>query len=169
MSSIKAALAAIDAQKPREKVNYKKIAEQYSCSRVTLARRHQDEQELLRYIEHLTRQGLLPTRSMIQNFASQIAKKELRKHWVDRYIQRYQVNLILSWTTGINRTRYQANSALKYNLYFKLLAYKIKEYKVKPCHTYNMDEKGFLLGVVTRSKRVFSKRLYQEGRLRSIL
>jgi hypothetical protein len=32
-----------------------------------------------------------------------------------------------------------------------------------------MDEKGFLLGVVTRSKRVFSKRLYEEGKLRSMI
>ncbi|KAF2844268.1 hypothetical protein T440DRAFT_525826 [Plenodomus tracheiphilus IPT5] len=40
----------------------------------------QQEQELPRYIERLTRQGIPPTRSIIQNFASQIAKKELRKH-----------------------------------------------------------------------------------------
>ncbi|KAF2849415.1 hypothetical protein T440DRAFT_399091, partial [Plenodomus tracheiphilus IPT5] len=106
---------------------------------------------------------------MIRNFGSQIAKKELGKHWADSYIQRYQVDLISRWTTGIDRTRHQADSALKYNLYFKLLSDKIKQYGVEPRHTYNMDEKGFLLGVVTRSKRVFSRRLYQEGRLRSII
>jgi hypothetical protein len=32
-----------------------------------------------------------------------------------------------------------------------------------------MDEKGFLLGVVTRSKRVFSRRLYEEGKLKSMI
>ncbi|KAF2843861.1 hypothetical protein T440DRAFT_369106, partial [Plenodomus tracheiphilus IPT5] len=57
----------------------------------------------------------------------------------------------------IDRTRHQADSALKYNLYFKLLSDKIKQYGVEPRHTYNMDEKGFLLGVLTRSKRVFSR------------
>jgi hypothetical protein len=31
-----------------------------------------------------------------------------------------------------------------------------------------MDKKGFLLGVVTRSKRVFSRRLYEEGKLKSM-
>ncbi|KAF2843860.1 hypothetical protein T440DRAFT_411275, partial [Plenodomus tracheiphilus IPT5] len=115
MDPIKAALTAIESLQPGEKVNYTKIAEIYGVERRTLARRHQgistsrhdkaqnqqslhvqQEQELLRYIERLTRQGLPPTRSMIQNFASQIAKKELGKHWVDRYIQRYQVNLISS-------------------------------------------------------------------------
>jgi hypothetical protein len=38
----------------------------------------QQEVELLRYIERITRRGLLPTRAMIRNFASQIAKRELR-------------------------------------------------------------------------------------------
>jgi hypothetical protein len=34
---------------------------------------------------------------------------------------------------------------------------------------YNIDEKGFLLGVVTRSKRVLSRRLYEEGKLKSMI
>jgi hypothetical protein len=32
-----------------------------------------------------------------------------------------------------------------------------------------MDEKGFMLGILTRSKRVFSRRLYEEGKLRSMI
>jgi hypothetical protein len=30
-----------------------------------------------------------------------------------------------------------------------------------------MDEKGFLLGILTRSKRVFSRRLYEEGKIKA--
>jgi hypothetical protein len=30
-----------------------------------------------------------------------------------------------------------------------------------------MDEKGFMLGVLTRQKRVFSKRLYNEGKIKA--
>jgi hypothetical protein len=62
---------------------------------------------------------------MIRRFASGIAKKELGKGWVDRFIQRYQVDLISRWATGINRLRHQANSGLKYKLYFDLLIDKI--------------------------------------------
>jgi hypothetical protein len=58
---------------------------------------------------------------------------------------------------------------LKYNLYFELLRNKIGQYNLEPCNTYNTDEKGFLLGVVTRSKRVFSWRLYEEGKLKSMI
>jgi hypothetical protein len=32
---------------------------------------------------------------------------------------------------------------------------------------YNMDEKGCMLGILTRSKRVFSRRLYEEGKIKA--
>jgi hypothetical protein len=186
MTSIEAALAAIESLKPGEKFSYRQIAADYHCNRTTLARRHQgvrascrtkaenqqalhpqQEKELLRYIERLTRQGLPPTRPMIRRFASDIAKKELGKGWVDRYIKRYKVNLISRWATGIDRSRYQADSLLKYSLYFELLRSKLSQYDIEPRNMYNMDKKGFMLGVLTRSKRVFSRRLYEEGKIKA--
>ena len=96
MSSIKAALAAIESLKTGEKINYTEITKKYSVERTTLARRHkgvstsrrlnaqnqqalhpQQEQELLQYIKRLNRQGLPPTRAIIQNFSLQIANREL--------------------------------------------------------------------------------------------
>ena len=35
------------------------------------------------------------------------------------------------------------------------------EYEIKPENIYNMDEKGFLIGVLPKSKRVFSRRAYE--------
>jgi hypothetical protein len=186
MSPIQAALAAIESLKPREKLVYTHIAARYGVDRRTLARRHQgssssrelegqnrralhphQELELLRYIERLTRQGLPPTRSMIRRFASEIAKKELGVHWVDRFVARYKVELISQWATGIDRSRHQADSHLKYSLYFELLRSKLSQYDIEPRHIYNMDEKGFLLGILTRSKRIFSRRLYEEGKIKA--
>jgi hypothetical protein len=186
MSAIEAALTAIDALEPGEKINYTKISNQYGVVRSTLARRHQhlsstcairqenqqalhphQEQELLRYIERLTRQGLPPTRPMIRRFASDIAKRELGKAWVDRYIKRHQIDLISRWATGIDRARHQADSISKYTLYFSLLHEKMSKYDVEARNIYNMDEKGFMLGVLTRSKRVFSRRLYEEGKIKA--
>jgi hypothetical protein len=186
MSPIEAALAAIEALEPGEKLVYTHIAAEYGVDRRTLARRHQgatvsrdtqaqnlqalhpqQEQELVRYIERLTRQGLPPTRPMIRRFASDITKKELGKGWVDRFIQRYQVDLVSRWAGGINRSRHQADSGLKYKLYFDLLMDKHSRYNVEPHNTYNMDEKGFMLGILTRSKRVFSRRQYEEGKIKA--
>jgi hypothetical protein len=34
---------------------------------------------------------------------------------------------------------------------------KTQEYNILPGNTYNMDEKGFMIGTTGRSKRIFSK------------
>jgi hypothetical protein len=186
MGSIDAALTAIKSLEPGEKVVYTHIAAEYGVDRRTLARRHQgisasrdteaqnrsalhpqQEQELLRYIERLTSQGLPPTRPMIRGFASQIAKKELGVHWVDRFVQRHQAELISQWATGIDRSRHQADSESKYSLYFELLRNKLSLYDIQPCNIYNMDEKGFLLGILTRLKRLFSRRLYEDRKIKA--
>jgi hypothetical protein len=96
-----------------------------------------------------------------------IAKKELGKNWVDRYIWRHEVDLISGWATEIDCSHYQADSQSKYSLYFELLHSKLSQYNIEPCNMYNMDEKGFMLGVLTRSKRVFSRRLYEEGKIKA--
>jgi hypothetical protein len=106
---------------------------------------------------------------MIQNFASQIAQRELGVHWVDRFVKRYPDQLISKWTTAMDNSRHKADSGSKYSLYFNLLREKIEQYHVKPCHTYNMDEKGFMLGVIGRSKRIFSRTSYEEGKRRSTI
>jgi hypothetical protein len=186
MGAIEDAIKAIELREPGEPFSYRRIAAIYGCSHAALSQRHQSvstsrstkaqnqqalhpqqELELLRYIERLTRQGLPPTRPMILRFASDIAKKELGKGWIDRYIKRHQVDLISRWTTGIDCSRHQADSQLKYSLYFNLLRSKISQYNIEPCNMYNMDEKGCMLGILTRSKRVFSKRLYEEGKIKA--
>jgi predicted HicB family RNase H-like nuclease len=144
MGAIEDAIAAIESLKPEEYFPYTKIAATYGCSHSALSKRHQgltgsrstvaenqqalhlqQEQELLQYIEQLTERGLPPTRAMIRRFGSNIAKRELGKCWVDRYIQRYNVHLISRWATGMDRLRHQADSQSKYSLYFELLRGKL--------------------------------------------
>jgi hypothetical protein len=45
----------------------------------------------------------------------------------------------------------------------------MKEHEVQPQFTYNMDEKGFMIGVEGRSKRVFSKEVWVKGGCRAAL
>ncbi len=42
---------------------------------------------------------------------------------------------------------------------------KIKEYDVQPQDTYNMDEKGFLIGRQQKVRRVFSCKYLESGKL----
>jgi hypothetical protein len=65
--------------------------------------------------------------------------------------------------------RHNADLNTKYELYFDLLQHKIAEYNIKPRHTYNMDEKGFMIGVTTRTKHVFSRRKWEKKEVRASL
>ena len=65
--------------------------------------------------------------------------------------------------------RKRADSGPKYQLYPKLLRTKIEERRIEARHTYKMDEKGFLLGILSKQKRVFSKREYENGEIKSMI
>ena len=123
----------------------------------------------MRYITRLIRQGLPPTRALIQNFASGVAESPLSESWVTRLISRHSIYLISKWTAGMDNNRHQADSGAKYSLYFDLLRDKITQYNIDPRHTYNMDEKGFLIGITGRSKRVFSRRMWEGKEVRAAI
>jgi hypothetical protein len=180
MDPMELAVGAMEGQSEGEQLSYTKIAEKYNVSRHTLARRckgiqapiqaknlnqqrlnPQQEQELIQHIERLTERGLPPTREMIKRFASGIAQDPVGKGWVTRFINKHHDQLISRWTSGMDYVRHQADSEAKYKLYFDLLYRKTEEYEVLPENTYNMDEKGFMIGVTGRSKRIFSRATWE--------
>lgn len=63
----------------------------------------------------------------------------------------------------MDTSRKRADSTFKYSLHFKLLRNKIEQYNINPYYIYNMDEKGFLIGILSRAKRIFSRRRYKQG------
>jgi hypothetical protein len=65
----------------------------------------------------------------------------------------------------MDRTRVKADSEHSYGYYLKLLHAKIQQYNVEPRHIYNMDEKGFLAGVTSRQKRIFSRQLWEQKKV----
>jgi hypothetical protein len=46
---------------------------------------------------------------------------------------------------------------------------KIAKYNVDAKHTYNMDEKGFMIRVTSRTKHVFSRRMWEKKEVRASL
>ncbi|XP_014550175.1 hypothetical protein COCVIDRAFT_43207 [Bipolaris victoriae FI3] len=171
-----AALAAIDALAPREPFTYTKITNQYSVIRSILTRRHQgqcasravggqkrqllhphQEQALIAYINQLIERGLPPSQSIIRNFALNIAKREVRLNWASRF------------AIGLDNCRHKVDSRSKYSLYFSLLCNKINQYRVEARHIYNIDKKGFILSIVSRLRRIFSKASYEGIRGRSTI
>ena len=100
---------------------------------------------------------VLTSGGMIQNFAFQLAQKRISESWVTRFPNLHSSQLTSQRTTAMDAKRYQADPRAKYSLYFGLHHQKITQYDIEPGNTYNMDEKGFMIGVLGRSKRVFDK------------
>jgi transcriptional regulator with XRE-family HTH domain len=188
MAPIDEAVAGLKLCEEGEQFSLKEIADKYGVERSTLGRRWrgvtrskeegyasqqalspQQEIELVGYIEKLPKKGLPPTREMIRTFLSEVTKRQLGKCWVDRFVKRNKIHLISKWTTRIDRNRHQADSETKYRLYFDLLHSKMREYDILPCHIYNMDEKGFLIRVTGRIKRVFTRRQWDKKEVRASL
>jgi hypothetical protein len=167
---------------------YQAYADKYNVSRTTLSRRHRgvsqsredykatqrvlttpQEQQLVRYIKTLTERRIPPTRALIRQYASLLAPWELGDAWVTRFLHRHQFHLISRWSAGLDQPRHAADNLGKFNLYFDLLHDKMREYNVEPRFSYNMDEKGFMIGVEGRSKRVFDKEAWVKGGCRAAL
>ncbi|KAF1970743.1 hypothetical protein BU23DRAFT_581885 [Bimuria novae-zelandiae CBS 107.79] len=106
MDPIQAAIDEIESREQGEDFSYTEVATRYGINRSTLSRRHR-EQELVRYIKGLTERHIPPTREMIQNFASAIAKELIvgidsnyyNADLVDKYY--YFFNLLYSCLIGI--------------------------------------------------------------------
>ncbi|KAF2031141.1 hypothetical protein EK21DRAFT_63702 [Setomelanomma holmii] len=96
MAPIDEATEDLKSRKEGEQFSLREIADKYGVQRSTLGRRWrgvtrskqegyadqqalspQQEMELIRYIEKLKKRGLPPTREMIRNFSSEVAKRQL--------------------------------------------------------------------------------------------
>src|SRR6266566_2442863 len=182
MQPIEAALAALKSLKPGEIPDFTATAKKYGVQRSTLSRRyhgvtgsreaqyenqqllsHAQEKVLVDYINELTERGLPPSHEMIRNFAEEICGKEPGKNWPSRFVERHNTKICTGWTTSQDQCRHRADPAAKYALYFELLKREFEKYDIDPRHVYNMDEKGFLIGLLKRMRRIFSKRKYDKG------
>jgi hypothetical protein len=69
----------------------------------------------------------------------------------------------------MDSVRHNANSIVKYGLYFDLLQHKVAKYDIQPSEMYNIDKKGFAIRVISRSRRIFSREAYERRRVSSAL
>lgn len=168
----------------QEKPNITATAKQYGVSRTTLSRRfrgvqstresqydnlgllsHQQERDLVAYIKNLTRRGLPPTPQMVTTFAFDISKQWPSRHWCRRFVKRWANELESAYLQPIDALRQRADSYTNYKAYFDLLHEKMLKYQVETHNIYNMDEKGFLIGMLHKAKRIFAKSAIKNGTL----
>jgi hypothetical protein len=181
MTSIDAALQELTLD-PSKKIST--VAESHGVNRSTLSRRwrgvtknkaeaYQDqrlltlpqEKKLIQHINRLTDRGLPPTVSMVCNMAYEIGGREPGKSWSSRFTERNKSTLSSGYLQSIDRQRLKADSKASYRQYFDLLHSKIERYAIEPKNTYNMDEKGFLIGFGIKMRRIYSKAAIDKGAL----
>jgi hypothetical protein len=179
---------ALDDLRSQKKPNILQTAKKHNVDRTTLSRRWNgvtgskragyDAQRLLttaqsnsliNYINDLTERALPPTNAMVRNFAAQIAQRQPGPHWLGRWLKANKKVLKCGYLTSIDGARKKAESVYYYSLYFELLGRKIKEYDIQPRNMYNMDEKGFLIGLLAKVRRVFSRIAYEAGRIKHVI
>jgi hypothetical protein len=188
MTPIEKAIAAIESRDLGDKLIYQEYADWFSVSRSILSQSHhgcqamqeakifdqtkltpQQEEELVLYIRNLTERGLLPTNTMIQNFASTIAHERVSESWVTRFKHRHLDALISKWGRAMDATRHKADSYFRYKLYFELLHGKMEEHQILPYNFYNMGEKGFMIGVIGNLKWVFTRAQWERQQVTAAL
>ena len=87
--------------------------------------------------------------------------KDLGHHWVDKFLSRHP-NLKSKFLSPMDKDRNNIASDPGTIAHWFELYYTIKQkYKVEDQDTYNMDEKGFMLGVLKKVKCVISKHTIQ--------
>ena len=69
----------------------------------------------------------------------------------------------------MEKERKEADSTFKYALYFKLLERNLEEYKIQLRLIYNMDEKGFLIGKLSKMKRIFTQHTWEERGIKQMI
>ena len=124
----------------------------------------EQERQLVIYINTLTKRGLLPTPAMVRNFAQNIAGKPPSKGWSHRFCIRNQDEIQCRYLKNIDLNRKKADNVESYKQYYNLLVEKIQKYRISPENQYNMDEKGFILGVYGKQHRIFNKDSFEKGR-----
>jgi hypothetical protein len=173
------ALAELAALKNNEHIPYTVLAKKHGCCRTTLSRRHKgacasnevksqhqlvlhprDEIEVVQYVKSLTERHLMPTRKILRRIVTSLCKWEPSDRWVSRFLHRYPDDLLTAWTTPMEKSRHDAASYDSFCSYFDLLHSTIKQHSIEPENTYNMDEKGFMIGVMSKSVRIFDKQLF---------
>jgi hypothetical protein len=127
MSPIQNEIKEIELRVPGASFLYCALAKKYDISRNTLAHKH---------------------RGLTDSYAGAASGRLLKKH--SRLITNKYIK-------GIDCNHHKTDSYDKHQLYFELLHSKISKYNISPDQIYNMDEKGFLIRVLSKSKRVFSK------------
>jgi hypothetical protein len=81
---------------------------------------------------------------------SMISGTELGETWYRLFIARHRLDICGRWASGLEAPCAQCLNCTTCKEFFLLLEHVVDEFKIAPKNTYNMDEKGVMMGLVSR-------------------
>ena len=102
---------------------------------------------------------------MVHRFIKEITGIDVGKNYITQFWHKHNDVLAAGYLKPIDLSRKKADNIYLYGLYFDTLEAKIEEYDIQPGNTYNMDEKGFLIGCLNNLRRIFTKEAWEKGEL----
>jgi len=152
-------------------------AEEFQVSKRTLYRRvagthrsriesHENQQRLskaeeaaiVRWCQRQDDNGFPPRLDMVKEMAIFLERKRtgveplpVGQNWITRFLTRNPA-LATKLSTRLERQRSYAKNPALLQAYFTKLGRLIRTHNLQACQIFNMDEKGFLMGLATRAK-----------------
>lgn len=94
---------------------------------------------------------------MVAGIAAHLGGRSPGHKWCFRFVDRHRDDLNSTYLDRLDLDRQQATCVTSFGQYFSTTDEKIEETGILLGNTYNMDEKGFLFGRITKAKRIFPK------------
>ena len=163
----------ISATSRKYSVDYTMLSRRYRGVQGSKAEKHENQgllskpqqRALIAYINKLSGLGLPPTPAMVTHFVFDIVKKHPGKGWCQRFCKKWSDHLMSRYLVPLDAARKRSESKREFDVWFELVKQKIEKYEILPGNMYNMDEKGFLIGFLKKSKRVFSKTAFESKKM----
>ncbi|XTI87387.1 hypothetical protein V2W45_411995 [Cenococcum geophilum] len=159
--------AALEALKLADSIDYTATAKKFGVNRSTLSKRHRGVQGSCEAKAEKSRNLNNTQEDKLIAYIGKLYSKG--SSWVSRFLKRHDDQLLTHWTASVDSKRFRADSAFRYSLYFELMRRKIDEYAIDGRHIYNMGEKGFIVGILSKQRRIFTQEQSSLGKLRGFV
>ncbi|TAQ86407.1 hypothetical protein B7494_g5258 [Chlorociboria aeruginascens] len=124
------------------------------------------ERSLIAFINKLTSYRMPPTTAIVKNLAEEIRGRAVGKNWTAQFVHRHQDELKSLYLKGMDQKRIKSEFPKAYELFYQLLFEAIENHNITADNIYNVDEKGFLIGIGSKMRRIMSREAYEQGRCR---
>ena len=85
-----------------------------------------------------------------------MADRKVGKNYISRFVERYRDKLDSRYLDNLDLARHKSESRPSFERYFEDVEQLKERYNITLENTYNMDKKGFMIGQMQKSRRIFA-------------